>query len=154
MANVSLPVTKLCVRVVSNGLAVFAQPNQPLLSMRYCFRGERALCFGGTLVWINKSENNLFLVLAYFLRGIVKQNCENEGTPTISKSTLVGRSLHFSGVLLTVHLMTPTFVSEIRRVSFCVDRPKYAEPAYFFRNSVKLAYKNSCLMCVRSRGLF
>jgi hypothetical protein len=33
MANVSLPVTKLCVRVVSNGLAVFAQPNQPLLSM-------------------------------------------------------------------------------------------------------------------------
>ena len=47
MANVSLPVTKLCVRVVSNGLAVFAQPNQPLLSMRCCFRGERALCFGG-----------------------------------------------------------------------------------------------------------
>ena len=149
MANVSLPVTKLCVRVVSNGLAVFAQPNQPLLSMRCCFRGERALCFGGTLVWINKSENNLFLVLAYFLRGIVKQNCENEGTPTISKSTLVGRSLHFSGVLLTVHLMTPTFVSEIRRVSFCVDRPKYAEPAYFFRNSVKLAYKNLCLSCQR-----
>ena len=37
-----------------------------------------------------------------------------------------------------MHLMTPTFVSEIRRVSFCVDRPKYAEPAYFFRNSVKL----------------
>jgi len=100
MANVSLPVTKLCVRVVSNGLAVFAQPNQPLLSMRCCFCGERALCFGGTLVLINKSENNLFLVLAYFLRGIVKQNCENEGTPTISKSTLVGRSLHFS--LLTV----------------------------------------------------
>ena len=149
MANVSLPVTKLCVRVVSNGLAVFAQPNQPLLSMRCCFRGERALCFGGTLVLINKSENNLFLVLAYFLRGIVKQNCENQGTPTISKSTLVGRSLHFSGVLSTVHLMTPTFVSEIRRVSFCVDRPKYAEPAYFFRNSVKLAYKNSCLSCQR-----
>ena len=41
--------------------------------------------------------------------------------------------------------MTPTFLSEIRRVSFCVDRPKYAEPAYFFRNSVKLAYKNLCL---------
>jgi hypothetical protein len=46
-------------------------------------------------------------------------------------------------------LMTPTFVSEIRRVSFCVDRPKYDEPAYVFRNSVKLAYKNSCLSCQR-----
>ena len=153
MTNVSLLVTKFCVRVVSNELVVFTQPNQPLLSMWCCFRGERVLCFGGMLVRINKSENNLFLVLPYFLLGVVMQICKNEGTPKISKSTLVGRRLHFSGVLSTVHLMTPTFVSEIRRVSFCVDRPKYAEPAYFFRNSVKLAYKNSSLVCVAWKKL-
>ena len=42
--------------------------------------------------------------------------------------------------------MTPTFVNEKTRVSFWVDCQKYAVLAYFVRNSVKLAYKNSCLI--------
>ena len=49
---------------------MLAQPNQPLLSMGCCFRGDRALCFGGTLGESIKARTTFFWLSLIFYMGL------------------------------------------------------------------------------------